>query len=78
MTFLRKSSSDISANNLEATYDKLKPMNDYHMKTLSHYMIKNELKMSLLDEVWEQDLSHDMMTLTCLFIHNIHDKIISV
>ena len=40
VTFLRKSSSDISANNLEATYGELKPMNDYHMKTLSHYMIK--------------------------------------
>ena len=40
----------------------LKPMNDFHMKTLSHYMIK----MNSLEEVWEKDLSHDMMNLTCL------------
>ena len=62
MTFLRKSSTDISANNLEATFGKLKPMSHYHMKMLSHYMIK----MNLLEEVWEQDLSHDVRNLTCL------------
>ncbi|NIG60530.1 rap guanine nucleotide exchange factor 5 [Pontoporia blainvillei] len=40
VTFLRKSSTDISENTREATFGKLKHMNHYHMKMLSHYMIK--------------------------------------
>ena len=62
MTFLRESSTDISGNNLEGTFGKLKPTYHYHMKTLNHCMVK----MNSLEDVWEPDLSHDMMNLTCL------------
>lgn len=40
VTALRRGSIDISENNLEATFGKLRHVNHYHMKIVNHCMVK--------------------------------------
>lgn len=40
MTVLRRGSTDISENNLEAVFGELKHLSHYHMKKVNHCMIK--------------------------------------